>query len=154
LDIIIGIVIFIGALLLFFKSSLADTSDQNRGIDDLLLDAKLISGYLTSEGYPANWTKDTVISIGITDGSLALDVDKLKNFSSIAEDDYRHSRQLLSTSYDYYVYFQDKDNNTLTIGGVERVGKNYTDTDPDDIVKIVRFINYESEIIKMVLLVY
>ena len=63
---IIAVLIFGAAILIYYKTT-TNLSDQDEALlDDLLIDAKLISGSLMSQGYPYNWSKDNVARIGIT----------------------------------------------------------------------------------------
>ncbi|MBW2975190.1 hypothetical protein KY366_05725 [Candidatus Woesearchaeota archaeon] len=151
IDLMIAAVIFLTALLFFFRYSINNINPENREIDNLLLESKLISSYLVSEGYPPGWTAGDVTLIGLTDGNMELDPDKVESFKALS---YPESRKLLSTAHDYYVFFEDKDNNTISIKGVEWIGKDYTAEDPDNVIKIVRFVNYNSTIIKMMVYVW
>ena len=92
--------------------------------------------------------------MGFIDGSLALDETKIDSFAALAAADYTTSKHLLSTSHNFEVFFEDRTNATLTIHGVSRIGADYSAADPDNVIRIVRFVSYNSEIIKMVLYVW
>jgi len=158
LDIVIAIAIFLTALLLFYKYSLNSIDIERKGTDDLLLDAKLISTYLVSEGYPADWDTHVqdVTQIGLTDGKHKIVPYKVQQFKNMIYDQssYDNTRKMLSTTHDYYVFFEDKNNNTLNIGGVNWIGKDYSNEDPTDIIRTIRFIGYNSTIIRMVVYVW
>ncbi len=158
LDIIMAIVIFLGALLLFYRYSLNSIDIENKGADDLLLDAKLVSTYLVSEGYPINWEESPsdATLIGLTNGKMDLNTQKVQGFSQLSISDYSKTRKLLSTTHDYFVYFEDRDNNTISIPGVvnDWIGKNYSIDNPKNIIKTIRFVRYNSTIIRMVLYVW
>ena len=155
LDVIIAIIIFLGALMFFYTQGLISLDAVENDISGLLLDGKIISSYLVSTGYPENWIEEDVTLIGLTNGSLELDTRKVEVFSTIADDDYQLSRKLLSTSHDYFLFFQDKNNQTLQIvPGVDWIGKDYAEADPADLIRVVRLVNYDSDIIKMVLYVW
>ena len=146
LDLFIGIIIFIGGFLLFYKFGIAQLSIEQSGSTDLITDAKLLSNYLLSAGYPTNWTIDNVSLIGITDGNMKLVPGKLKNFSLI---DYDQTKDIFSFSNDFYIFFEDRNNNNLTINTVS-----YTEEDIDNMIKITRFVNYDSDIVRMVVYVW
>jgi len=154
LDLIIGIVIFFTALILFYKYSINTMDIERQDTTNLLLEGKLISSYLVSEGNPVDWTLDNVTSIGLTNGNMDINTEKVNEFSELAILDYPRSRKLLSTINDYYVFFEDKNNNTIKINGVEWIGKDYTLENPTNLIKIIRFVNYNSTIIRMVVYVW
>jgi len=154
LDIVIAIAIFIGALLLFYRYSLNSIDIEKKDMEDILLDAKLISTHLVSAGYPLNWqdSPNDVALIGLTNGEMDLNTQKVQGFSQLATSDYTRTRRLLSTSHDYYVFFEDKNNITIQIPGVGKswIGKNYSNEAPEDIIKTIRFVSYNSTIIRLV----
>ena len=158
IDLIIGIIIFSTALILFYKYSINTIDIEKKDVGDLLLDAKLISSYLVSPGYPANWQDNPgdVTLIGLTNGNMDINAKKVKEFSELAASNYPRSRKLLSTTHNYYVFFEDKNNNTIKIKGVEEdwIGKYYADENPTNLIKIVRFVYYNSTIIRMVVYVW
>lgn len=151
LDLIIGIIIFFTALILFYKYSINSMDLEKQDTTNLLLDGKLISSYLVSEGYPAHWTLDNVTLIGLTNGNMDLNPNKVKNSKQLP---YSETKKLLSTTHDYYVFFEDKNNNTIQINGVEWIGKDYTLAAPTNLIKIIRFVNYNSTIIRLVIYVW
>lgn len=154
LDLMIGIIIFATSLTFFYKYGIDSIDFERQNVNNLLLDAKIISNYLISKGYPEDWTHANVTLIGLTNGEMDINPDKVSEFSDIATMDYTKSRKLLSTMYDYFVFFEDKSNNTIRINEVEWVGKDYRVEDPKNIVKVIRFVNYNSTIIRMVVYVW
>jgi hypothetical protein len=149
LDLFIAVLIFLGGLLLFYKYSINLVDSQEQGASDLAVEAKIISSYLTSAGYPQDWASGTVASIGLTDGEARLSKSKVEEFYDLALSNYTITRRLLSTQYDYLVEFKNKDNNPVSIGTVQKIGKDYTTYNPENIIKITRFVFYNSSIIKM-----
>lgn len=153
-DLVIATLIFLGVLIIFYKYSVNTVDIEEQGTDYLLLDAKLISSYLVSSGHPEDWTTDNVTLIGLTDGEMRLDQEKVEQFSEIASLDYTESRRLLSTTHNYYVFFEDKEGNPLEISGISSIGKDYLAENPSDLIKVVRFVFYDSKIIKLVVYVW
>ncbi len=153
-DIAIALLIFSVGIYIFYQYSTSALDVKEQGMDNLLIDAKLVSNYLVSSGYPADWEPGNAVIIGLTNGSMDLDANKVGNFNNIALADYDRSRLLLSTDRNYYVTFEDKDNNTVNIDGVDEIGANYKDSDPEQLIKILRFVNYDSQIIRLVLYVW
>jgi len=146
LDLIIGVIIFGSAILIYYKSA-TNLSDQDEALlDDLLIDAKSISGSLMSQGYPYNWSKDDVIRIGISDNNR-INETKLEQFSKIP---YKDSRKLFGTAYDYYVYFKDRNNDIVPFNEtLEGIGKPVEN--PKKLVKVTRLVVKKSAIAKMVI---
>jgi hypothetical protein len=60
----------------------------------------------------------------------------------------------MSTINDYYVYFEDNDMSRVSVNNISWIGKDYSSVKQDDMIKIIRFVFYDSEIIKMVVLVW
>ncbi len=147
--------IFGSAILIYYKN-ITNLSDQDEELlDDLLIDAKLISNSLMSSGYQTNWNSDNVERIGITDDNRVSE-SKLAEFSKIP---YKESKKLFGTVYDFYVFFTDRNNNIIPINssseGIGKPGVNSTNIqtveNPKKLVKITRLIVKESDIKKMVI---
>lgn len=155
IDLIIGIIIFGSAILIYYKST-TNISDQDEALlDDLLIDAKTISSSLMSQGYPYNWSKDDVVRIGISNDNR-INETKLEEFSMIS---YKESRKLFGTIYDYYVFFRGRNNNIIRFNeSLEGIGKpdvNSTNIqnveNPKKLVKVTRLVIKDSDIAKMVI---
>ena len=155
LDLIIAMLVFGSAILIYYKN-ITNLSDQDEELlDDLLIDVKSISNSLVSQGYPYNWNKDNVVRIGITDNNR-FNETKLEQFSMIP---YNEGRKLFGTAYDYYIFFRDRDNNIVpfneSLEGIGKPGVNFTNIqtveNPKKLVKVTRLIVKESEIEKMVI---
>ena len=155
LDLIIGIIIFGSAILIYYKTT-TNLSDQDEALlDDLLIDAKTISSSLMSQGYPYNWSKDDVVRIGISNDNR-INETKLEQFSMIS---YKESRKLFGTVYNYYIFFRDRNNNILrfneSLEGIGKADVNSTNIqivkNPKKLVKITRLVIKDSDIAKMVI---
>ena len=151
---IVAVLIFGAAILIYYKT-VTNLSDQDEALlNDILIDAKSISGSLMSMGYPYNWTKDNVVRIGITNNNR-INETKLEQFSKIP---YKDSRKLFGTAYDYYVFFRDRNNNIMpfneSLEGIGKPGVNSTNIqiieNPKKLVKVTRLIIRKSDIAKMV----
>jgi len=152
---IIAVLIFSAAILIYYKTT-TNLSDQDEELlDDLLIDAKSISNSLMSQGCPYNWIEDNVVRIGITNDNR-INETKLEQFSRIP---YNDSRKLFGTAYDYYVYFRDRNNDIIpfneTLEGIGKPGVDSTNIQtvekPKKLVKVTRFVIKKSDIVKMVI---
>ncbi len=158
---VIAVLIFSAALLIYYKTT-TNLSDQDEELlGELLVDAKIISGSLMSQGYPYDWIESNGVRIGITNDNR-INETKLELFSMVP---YNDSRKLLGTVHDYYVYFRDRNNNIIpfneTHEGIGKPGVNSTNIktsmpgvvfeDPKKLVKVTRLVIKESDIVKMVI---
>lgn len=111
LDFSLGMVLFLLAVVLSIK--FLANSAQTDVFRDVFEEAKFLSDQIRSEGYPANWTNDSFVRLGVLrNGSL--DEAKLANFSQL---DYTISKAHLNTRFHYYFFFVDRLNRTLNLSG-------------------------------------
>jgi hypothetical protein len=158
IEFIVGLVIFIGALLIFYKYSVNLGTTQSDEIKELLIDAKTLSTFLVDKGLPGSWNTSDVILVGLTNGDYRLNESKLSNFSALS---YATAKDLLSVRNDYYVFFEDKNSTQIAPAGVIGVGKpgvnktNINQTEnPDNLLKVFRFMRYNGTIIRMGILIW
>ena len=152
IDLIVALIIFVGAVLFFYKYSANTTNIEEDSMNDLLLEAKLLSSYLTSTGVPANWTSSDVSLAGLTDGELRIDKAKIDAFANIAAADYQRSRTLLTASHNYQLHFEDAQGNAIGIADDTFIGSNYSAA--DDIVAVTRLVYYNGTFVKMLVVVW
>lgn len=124
---------------------------------DIRSDAFFISESLVSEGFPFNWTNETVVKIGLSTNNR-LNVSKLQNFQTLS---YVDSLSYLGTNKEYLFFFR-KNNETLNISGcifgnsepITGCSVNMSLVDYDDLVYVNRLLIYNSEIIELVVYVW
>lgn len=155
-DFIVAIVIFTVAILFYYKYAPTFQADEG-AIDELLVNANIISNSLISAGYPLNWTND-VERIGITDGKNRINETKLLQFANMS---YKDAKFLFGSLYDYLVFFEDKNSSLLVINNITGIGKeninstNIFDVEkPKKLVKTRRLVIYDSDIYNMVVYVW
>ncbi len=158
IDFIIAVSLFLIVAVLVYYLTIDLYQIKESEFDKRVANAKLLSSELVSSGYPSGWKSGDVVKIGLTDGEFRLNISKLKEFSSIG---YSNSKRLLSSNYDYYVYFEYRNGSQIEFDGIEGIGKpgvtkdNLVDLEkPKHLVKIYRFLFYNSEIIRMVIYVW
>ena len=66
-DFVVGIVIFLTIVALFFVQLNSLQQPEENQLHRLLEDANSITNELLTQGYPSNWTQSTVLRPGITD---------------------------------------------------------------------------------------
>lgn len=149
-----GVTVFLFLMIVYFifTSNLSVSTATN--FNELYNDASVLSETLISAGIPENWNESNVKEAGITNGDYRLNVPKLKNLSVI---NYSSSKSLLKTRFDYIVFFENKNGDTLNISGTQYIGKSGVTKDnlkevetPSNLVSIRRFLIYNSDIIIMV----
>ena len=151
IDFIIGLVLFSSALFFFYSYGTNSLNTQNEDFQEMFIQAEKLSDNLISSGHPTNWTNDSVVSIGLTDGNTRLDSDKLLEFSKI---DYVITKRILSSKKDFQIMFKNKENQILEIAENTIWGKNISNESPENIIPVTRFLFYNSEIIKMEVLIW
>ncbi|MFC1741325.1 hypothetical protein ACFL3V_02210 [Nanoarchaeota archaeon] len=102
-DFMVGILIFsIVIITYFYYVEHTEYSDDN--LDTYLIsESKSIANYLTTQGYPPDWTASNVTTVGLTDGSPRIDLQKLSEFNSWG---YEERRSYIRTTKDYYFYLE------------------------------------------------
>ena len=145
-------IIFIGALIFFYKFSIDLTSSGQSAAADLITNGKDVSNLLMKSGYPPNWNLSSVILFGLTDDEH-LNVTKVYFFS---QQEYNASKGLLSTQYNYYIFFEYANGTQAMVGNVSGIGKPGVNSsnilqveNPKNIIKIDRLVIYNVSIVKM-----
>ncbi len=150
-DFIIGVLIFsIVIITYFYYVEHSDYTDETL-MNYLVSEAKSISGYLVTEGYPSNWTSANVSTVGLTDGDFRISQDKLDDFNSWG---YEERRGYLHTTKDYYFYLEHLNGtrfNELCVdpgaGCIEWDTAYY-------LVQNTRLLIYDGDIVRLVLYIY
>jgi len=159
-DFTISLLLFIVAALIAVKI-IMNSFSVNSDFAKLKTDASKISEILLSEGYPSNWTNDTVIRPGLLT-SDRLDLSKIRNAMNQSYINYSSLMPKLQTSYDFLVIFQEQSSEIINFGdgsnplyaiGNPLVYVNSTEvlftSDYDDLVRLTRLVVYDSRIVKM-----
>src|SRR3989344_154566 len=122
LDLMIAVSVIAVAMIIFFTYS-SDLSKVDENKQELLVsDAQAISGFLVGEGIPVDWDEVNVTAIGLANKNKVMNASKVAEFSSMVQSNYSRVKKLLSSSSDFYIFFEDKNNNPVNIEGVDGVG--------------------------------
>lgn len=170
IEFIISFLLFISVILMSVK--LISGIYSNDAIRTLQRESEFVSQYLLSEGYPNDWSNDTLIRVGLTTNN-GLDDTKLLNLYSL---DYLKARDSLGIRSNYFMYFSNSSgniplfhilNNSIPESdgcgyGYYGVIKQYstqceiniTQLKYDDMVKISRITTFNGSIIQMNLLIW
>ncbi len=144
-DLVVGLMIFLSGILFFYFYAV-----NNSGVDDQKLlsfeqEAKLVSGNLLSEGFPADWNENNVERIGFYDNER-INQTKLERFFNLSMSDYQRTKRLFNVKDNYYIYFPSGVSNGT--GSVYYIGNNQTQS-AENIVKTSRAVIYQNKIIGM-----
>ena len=148
-DFMIGVLIFVIVILIYYEYAHSLTQDPSDITSDLIMESKAISSSLVAPGIPSNWNQSNVQIIGLTDGNHRLNQSKLDMFANMS---YSSSKTKLRTPYEYYFYLEDVDGSIIQIGGETGIGLNATDS--ENLVSITRVVIYNSRLINMVVHVW
>ena len=118
MDFAIALLLFTFTLVVYFSYTNNFQKQEKGELDVLLTDAKSLSSSLALPGYPNNWGNTTVLRIGIAD-EQKVNAIKVKLFKQF---DYKKSKKLFATSYDYVVFFVNERGDVLNINGVCAIG--------------------------------
>ena len=114
MDFAVAMLLFTFTLTVYFGYTNNVQKQGKSDFDLMVKDAKSISNSLALEGYPDDWSKSTVVRIGIADEQQlnATKLSRLKQFN------YTSSKVKFATPYDYFVYFVNEKGEVLNINGV------------------------------------
>ena len=113
-DFAISAFILVVFIIIYFDYTKNLSDRDNSSLDELLAGAKIISSSLTTGGYPDNWKAGTVVRIGFTDEGNKINNAKFNEFNLI---NYNRSKKLLSTTKDYFFFFQNETGNLTSVEG-------------------------------------
>jgi hypothetical protein len=154
LDLVTGVTVFMILMVSYFIFTNNISQYNEVEIDGLYDDIAIVSSSLITEGSPDNWDIDSVKELGITEGKHRLNITKLQRLSTL---EYPRRKLLLKTRYEYLIFFENKSNEVMEIGGIEYVGKagltrdNIEETEkPKNLVSTRRFLIHDNDIITMV----
>ena len=149
LDVIIGVSIFLAALVLFYVYAI-NFSDSNREtLIELKNDGVYVSSNILSQGSPQNWNLTNVDVPGISMKNR-INQSQLDLFYQLTLQDYNQTKRLLNTRFDMYFFFTNPliANGTL-IDGIGKPGLNrttiFTQENPKRILKVNRYVIYKND---------
>lgn len=149
-DFVIGVLVFsIMVVAYFYYVEHQEASDQNLE-NYLLSEAKSISSYLVTEGYPEDWTASNVSTVGLTNGKQRIDDDKLAEFNSWTYDERKAN---LHTTKEYYFYLQHLNGTIYNRQCIDM--PTCTDWNGSEyLVSHERLLIHDSKIVRMKLYIY
>ena len=149
LEFMTAVFIFAIVLTIYYNYRTNVSLDEKNNINDMIVFAKTLSNSLMSSGIPSNWTNESYEVIGITDNNYRINETKLNWFKNIDSKDVRLSFQM---TYNYHVYFENKNNQKINLNGTYFIGTNPSQN--KSIVSVQRFVIYKHNLTKMIVQIY
>lgn len=158
IDFIFASVLFL-LLVVFFFVHFNSVQKPDYLLSELQQEAVSISNILMSEGVPGNWSEDTVILPGITDGSYRLDEDK---WSILAGINVTEQRTLLGVKHNFLILLQNESGCLITVNSIAYIGEGAissgscgkVDLDSTHIIPIHRILIHNEKTTKLSLYVW
>jgi hypothetical protein len=161
MDFILAIFIFSLCLVLYYKILPNVQSQELNNLNNVYLDAKIVSESLVTQGYPPGWNRTDVQRIGITDGGSIINYTKLYRFRNMTLEDYNRTRSRFGIKSDFAVFFTGKDGLPANLSGIWYVGNPRTEPGPggavsmggvshNNLAGLTRILVYNRSIVNMV----
>ncbi len=166
-DFIIGVLIFIVVLVVFFVQLSNIEEKESSKINELLVEASRLSDSLLSSGSPDNWNKDDVIRIGVTNNNQRINETKWEELTLM---NYSEIRSRLRAKKEFFFFLEDQTSCLIEINEKYGIGSpkvevneqpcteqdniDLTQANPKNIIQISRIIIYNSEANKLVTYVW
>jgi len=161
-DFVVGTLIVVTAILIYYNYIGYITAQNSGSLNDLITDINTISSNMITAGSPENWTSSNVQRVGLTNNKQRLSYNNIAEFENIA---YNESRKILSTRFDYVLYFERWDGTIIPIENKCAIGNpivvtdntttcqrpNITLANPKRSVKDIRLAIYDNEILQMII---
>ena len=144
-DLTIAVIIFSVGIVVFFIYSVNFSGEAKENLDSLSYEGDVLFNSLLSEGYPQDWSLNSVVKIGILDNDR-INETKLEMFYNLAKDDYQKTKSIFNTRFDYYFFMNE--NMTINSKGVSGIGKpgiNKDNINAKNLIKITRFTIYREK---------
>ena len=161
-DFVVGTLIIVSAIIIYYNYIGYITAQSSGSLNDIIADINTISSNLITSGSPENWTTTNIQRIGLTNNEQRILYSKLVEFKNIP---YNQSKNILSTKFDYVVYFERWNDTIISIDNQCAIGDprvvandttvclrpNLTLVNPRRTVKDIRLGIYENEILQMII---
>lgn len=125
-----GIDLFIGLMILtagitsfyFFITNLSSFNEDE--FYQLFHEAEILIESILSEGHPVYWNLSNVKFIGLLNNGK-INHTKLEFFHNMTQEDYKHTKNLFKTNYDFYFLLDEEIYiNSILIEGIGKPGTN------------------------------
>ncbi|MFH0808400.1 MAG: hypothetical protein V1888_02180 [archaeon] len=147
LDIMAGMVLFLVGIIIFFTYSVNQSSQAEDNLGRLYYDGNIIADNLLSEGYPADWNTENIVTLGLTT-SKKINQTKLENLYEIiyTQNNYTKTKNILNTEYEYYILLGENITiNSNQIKGIGKPGTSPQNISAKNLIKITRYTIYQNK---------
>jgi len=151
LDLSVALMIFMFSMTILYLFSVNYSKSEQEEFEKVLYDSKIVVENIISEGYPENWNKTNVKSIGILSQGK-INKTKLEFFYNLTQTDYPKTKRMFDTQYDYFLSVEK--NFTISSGEIKGIGKPGTDLNDinsKNLVRAERFTIYKNKPTKVYL---
>ena len=155
-DLILALLVFTAILTMYYKTDINTSQQDNKNLNELTMEARIVTNDILSQGIPKAWNKTNVRKIGIMDNNR-INMTKLVYFSELP---YNDTKSYLRTKYDYYLYFK-RDGNIIKINGKDGIGKpgvNATNLEqaekPNKVIRLTRIVILEHDPARMEFIIW
>ena len=138
-DLFIALFLFFAGIVLFYFYSLNSNLDFTDSLDSMNYDGKLISESLLSEGIPENWTRNSVVEVGLVDEGQ-INQTKLDEFYLLSSE-YQRTRIILGTKYNFFINISGG----LEANGTSIAGIGLEPTSPKNLIRVSRLTIYNNK---------
>ncbi|MBN1502429.1 hypothetical protein JW930_02715 [Candidatus Woesearchaeota archaeon] len=149
-DFIMATTMFLLVLVLSFHYITTNYIITAKETNQVVVEADKLSASLVSPGIPANWTNESVVSIGIAADSV-LNITKLSYLWNMTSTHYETTKYTLGIKSDFLIYFQDRNGSVIDLVGAEFIGKpgfapsTVQGNAPENIITITRYLTYKHD---------
>jgi hypothetical protein len=139
-DLMIASVLFVFGIIVFFLYSINSSQGEIEKLEDLQYEGNIIADDIMSEGFPKDWGTNTVTKIGILSDNK-INGTKLERFYDLASVEYKKSKTLFNTKYEYFVNISEPMMaHGSVIKGIGNQSQNHK-----NLIKITRFTIYNNK---------
>lgn len=147
-DFMVGVLIFVIALIIYFEYVNNLSKEEESRLEEMVMDAKILSNSLMSEGHPKDWDQSSVKIIGILSDSR-INQTKIEEFYDM---NYTETKYKFGIDYEYLFYLEDKEGNKIKVEDKEFAGLETNSS--IKVAKLNRITIYNNSLIKAVVQIW
>ena len=156
---IIAVFIFSMVLFLFYNVRPNIESQKLNKLNEMYLEAKTLTDSLATQGYPYDWNITNFQRVGLTDGGIVIEPEKLAQFKNLTITNYELTKDTFNMAADYAVLFTDVSDEIINLDGISLIGepgvaivagKMVVGKEYGNLVSLSRIMIYNETTVKMV----
>jgi|SaaInlV_200m_DNA_2_1039689.scaffolds.fasta_scaffold22695_2 hypothetical protein len=146
-DLMAGLTLFLMGVIVFFVYSLNQPSQTQDTFQLLQYEGNVVANNLMSSGYPKNWDKANLKTLGITDNNK-INETKLEEIHEIiyTDNNYILTKNLLNTQYEYYFFLSENMTiNSIEVEGIGKPGVTPKNINARNLIKTTKYTVYQNK---------